>query len=55
MPVMAIMARRPFAISAANSDCFAAASLDVSTFQPKSPVATVVPADWSCDSSQYAQ
>jgi len=47
IPMIAIIARRPLAISAANLDCFCAASLDVSTFQPKSPAAAAVPADWS--------
>eukprot|EP00959_Pyramimonas_sp_CCMP1952_P026997 567068-Pyramimonas_sp.AAC.1 len=52
--MIAIMARRPLAISAANFFCFSAASLDVSTLKPKSPAAAAVPADWSWDSSQNA-
>ena len=47
MPMIAIMARRVLAISVNNSGRFAVASLDVSTFQPKSPVAVSAPADWS--------
>ena len=40
--IFTIMAKRPSAISAANPDCFAAASLGVSTFQPESPAAAAV-------------
>ena len=47
--IFIIMAKRPFAISAANLDCFAAASHGVSPFQPESPAAAAVPADWSRD------
>ena len=48
MPMIAIMARRPFAISAANFFCFSAGSVDDSTFQPKSPAAAAVPALAAC-------
>jgi len=34
MPMIAIMASRPFAISAANFFCFPSGLLDVRTFQP---------------------
>ena len=37
-----------FFVSSAWSD-------EVSNFQPKSPAAAGLPADWSCDSSQKAQ
>merc|ERR1719450_1267622 len=53
--MIAIIARRPFAISALNFPFNAAGSEDVSNFQPKSPAAAEVPADWSCESSQKAQ
>jgi len=52
--MIAIMAKRPFAISALNFPFSASGSDDVSNFQPKSPDAADVPADWSCDSSQKA-
>eukprot|EP00959_Pyramimonas_sp_CCMP1952_P135970 2844767-Pyramimonas_sp.AAC.1 len=49
------MARRKAAISAANFDRSAAASLDVGTSPPRSPAVASVPADWSWTSSQSAQ
>merc|ERR1719240_2354095 len=52
--MIATIARRPLTISAANFFVFSAGSLEVSTFQPKSPLAAAVPADWSWDSSQKA-
>eukprot|EP00445_Apocalathium_hangoei_P071162 CAMPEP_0204145320 /NCGR_PEP_ID=MMETSP0361-20130328/21522_1 /ASSEMBLY_ACC=CAM_ASM_000343 /TAXON_ID=268821 /ORGANISM="Scrippsiella Hangoei, Strain SHTV-5" /LENGTH=55 /DNA_ID=CAMNT_0051099319 /DNA_START=149 /DNA_END=316 /DNA_ORIENTATION=+ len=54
MPMMAIMARRPFANSAANFFCFWAGSEEVKTLKPKSPLAAAVPGDWSCETSQKA-
>merc|ERR1719191_631024 len=53
--MIAIIAKRPFAISADNLPFSAAGSDDVRSFQPKSPAAAEVPADWSCESSQKAQ
>ena len=53
--MIAIMAKRPFAIPAANFGCLSAASLGVGTFQPWSPAVSAVPAGWSWDSSQKAQ
>jgi len=55
MPMIATMARRPLAISAASFFVFSMGSLAVRTFQPKSPDAAGVPADWSWEISQYAQ
>merc|ERR1719356_2298452 len=55
IPMIAIIAKRPFAISALNLFFSASGSDDVSNFQPKSPAAAEVPADWSCESSQKAQ
>ena len=49
MPMMAIMASRPFANSAASFVFFASGSDAVSTLNPKSPAAAGVPADWSWD------
>ena len=54
-PMLATRARRPFAISAARLDGFAAASLGVSALQPKPLAAAAVPPDWSRDSSLKAQ
>ena len=47
MPMMAIIARRPFASSADNFLVFSTGSLDVKTLKPKSPAAAGVPGDWS--------
>merc|ERR1719277_637137 len=55
MPMIATMASRPFAISAESLPFNAVGSDEVSNFQPKSPAAAEVPADWSCESSQKAQ
>jgi len=55
MPIMATIAKRPLATSALNFFVSSAWSDDVSNFQPKSPAAAALPADWSCDSSQKAQ
>ena len=45
MPMMAIMAKRPLAISAANFLVFSVGLEDVNTLKPKSPAAAAVPAD----------
>lgn len=47
MPMMAIIANLPLAISAESFLVFSAGSAEVSTFQPKSPAAAGVPAVWS--------
>ena len=54
MPMMAIIARRPFANSALNFLVFSAGSDDVKTLNPKSPAAAGVPGDWSWETSQKA-
>ena len=52
--MIAIMARLPFTISAANFDSLPTASLDVSTFKLRPAVAAEVPVDRAWDSSQSA-
>jgi len=54
MLMMAIIASRPFAISAVSFLVFPAGSEEVSTLEPKSPAAAGAPADWSCGTSQEA-
>merc|ERR1719327_2060201 len=54
IPIIAIIASRPLASSAASFFSFSAGSLDVSTLNPKSPFEAGVPGDWSCESSQKA-
>merc|ERR1719443_1818866 len=56
MPMIAIIASRPFAISAASFFCFSAGSLEVSSVQPNSPREAGDPGIvWSWEISTYAQ
>ena len=47
IPMMAIMAKRPFANSALSLVFFTSGSSDVMSFHPKSPAKAAVPGDWS--------
>ena len=48
-------AMRSGAISAADLDCFSAASLEVGAFWPKSPAPAAAPTDWPCECSRSLQ
>ncbi len=51
-PMIAIVARRPFAIAAASFSCFfclSAGYVGVSILRPESPAAVAVPGDWTGD------